>query len=129
MKINYTDADGRIIELEVTDEVGQYYLSVEEEDKRIERRETRRHTPLSTFVYEDAHYFDSGINIEKQITMKAAVKAAMSKLSERQQYLLHMVCEEGWSYSDLARHEGKDESTIRKATEVAKKKFMKFWTE
>jgi hypothetical protein len=33
MLINYKDADGRIIELEVSDEVGTFYISSVEEEK------------------------------------------------------------------------------------------------
>jgi RNA polymerase sigma-70 factor (ECF subfamily) len=47
MKINYTDADGRFHELEVTDEVGNFYLTSLEEEKSNDRRNTRRHTRLT----------------------------------------------------------------------------------
>ena len=54
MKIEYKDADGRLLKLEVSDEVGQFYLSSVEETKKSDRRNTRpdRHTSLETFVYE-----------------------------------------------------------------------------
>jgi len=38
MKINYKDADGRVIELEVTEEVGTFYLSSMEDEKSNDRR-------------------------------------------------------------------------------------------
>ncbi len=59
MKIEYKDADGRVLELEVSDEIGQFCLSFEEEWDRNERRNTRpdRHTSLETFVYEDKRFF------------------------------------------------------------------------
>ena len=61
MKIEYKDADGRLLKLEVSDEVGQFYLSSVEETKKSDRRNTRpdRHTSLETFVYEDQRFFAS----------------------------------------------------------------------
>ena len=37
MKIEYKDADGRVLELEVSDEIGQFYLSSVEEAKKSDR--------------------------------------------------------------------------------------------
>ena len=125
MKINYTDATGRIHELEVTDEVGNFYLASLEEEKSNDRRNTRRHTSLNTFEYEDARYFDSGIDICGQLVISDAVEKALAPLSDRERYLLTKVCIEGWRYTELAAIEGRDESTIRKATDRAKKKFVK----
>ena len=53
MKIEYKDADGRVMELDVSDEIGQFYLSSVEEAEKSDRRNTRpdRHTSLETFVY------------------------------------------------------------------------------
>lgn len=50
MKINYTDADGKIIELEVSDEVSSFFLSSVEAEKKNDRKNSRpdRHTPLYT---------------------------------------------------------------------------------
>ena len=124
MRINYKDADGRIIELEVTEEVGNFYLASIEAEKKNDRRETRRHTLLSQFVYEDVRFFDSGIDLCDDFAMSDAVARAMDKLSERQRYLLTKVYIEGWRYTELAAQEGRDESTIRKATEKAKEKFI-----
>ena len=128
MFINYKDADGSIHELEVSEEVGLFYLSSIEYEKSNDRAETRRHTQLSTFEYEDARFFDSGIDISHSLAESDAVKRAMAKLSERQRHLITMIYIEGWSFSELARVEGRDESTIRKATNVAIEKFKKFYS-
>ena len=34
MKIEYKDADGKVLELEVSDEIGQFYLSSVKEAKK-----------------------------------------------------------------------------------------------
>ena len=38
MKIEYKDADGRVMELDVSDEIGQFYLSSVEEAEKSDRR-------------------------------------------------------------------------------------------
>jgi len=125
MIIHYRDADGRIIELEVTEEVGEFYLSSLEEEKSNERRETRRHTLLSQFEHEDAEFFDSGIDICGDFAMSDLVERALSKLSARQRYLVTKVYIDGWRYSELAVQEKRYETNIRRATEKAKEKFIK----
>jgi len=54
------------------------------------------------------------------------ISQAMSCLSERQQYLIRKCWLEGWSYTDLAALEGKDESAIRHAVDRVRKKLKKF---
>ncbi|HBT65237.1 MAG TPA: hypothetical protein DEB10_11330 [Ruminococcaceae bacterium] len=125
MLINYKDADGRIIELEVSDEVGTFYLSSVEEEKKNERRETRRHTSLESFTYEDKRFFDDGTDLLADLIASETVSRAMSHLTERQQYLIRKTCLEGWKYTELAALEGVDESAIRHAVNRAKNKLKK----
>ena len=125
MLINYKDADGRIIELEVSDEVGTFYLSSVEEEKRNERRETRRHTSLESFTYEDKRFFDDGMDLLADLIASETVSRTMSHLTERQQYLIRKTCLEGWKYTELAALEGVDESAIRHAVNRAKNKLKK----
>jgi len=125
MLINYKDADGKIIELEVSNEVGTFYLSSVEEEKRNERRETRRHTSLESFTYEDKRFFDDGTDLLADLIASETVSRAMSHLTERQQYLIRKTCLEGWKYTELAAIEGVDESAVRHAVNRAKNKLKK----
>lgn len=127
MKINYKDADGKIIELEVSDEVGTFYLESVKVEKKNMRRETRpdRHTSLESFTYEDRRFFDDRTDLLADLISSETVSRAMSHLTERQQYLIQKCCIEGWSYTDLAALEDKDESAIRHAVNRAKAKLKK----
>ena len=128
MLINYKDADGKIIELEVSDEIGTFYLESVEAEKKNDRKNSRpdRHTLLSTFIYEDARYFSDSTDLLADLIESEAINHAMSHLTERQQYLIFKCFLEGWSYTDLAALEGKDESAIRHAVNRAKQKLIKF---
>ena len=124
MKINYKTADGKIIELEVADDVGNFYLESIDAEKKNNRRNSRpdRHSQLSTFSYEDARYFSDGTDLLADLIDSEAVGHVMSLLTDRQQYLIRKCFIEGWSYTDLADREGVDESTIRHAVNQAKRR-------
>ena len=51
MKINYKDANGKIIEIDVPEDVGTYYLESIDAETKNDRRNSRpeRHSQLSTF--------------------------------------------------------------------------------
>lgn len=127
MKINYKNADGKTIELEVSEEVGTFYLESIEAEKKNDRKNSRpdRHSQLSTFEHEDARYFSDGTDLLVDLIESEGICHAMSFLNERQQYLIRKCLLEGWSYTDLAALEGKDESAIRHAVDRAKKKLRK----
>ena len=127
MKINYTTADGKTIELEVSDDVGTFYLDSVGAEKKNDRRNSRsdRHSQLSTFSYEDARYFSDGTDLLADLIDSEAVSHAMSLLTDRQQYLIRKCFIEGWSYNDLAALEGVDESAIRHAVKRAKERLKK----
>lgn len=127
MKITYKDADGKIIELEVSEEVGAFYLESVKVEKSNDRRNSRtdRHTRLSTFTYEDARFFSDGTDLPAELMSSETIGHAMSQLNERQQYLIRKCFLEGWSYTGLAALEGKDESAIRHAVNRAKDKLKK----
>ena len=127
MKINYTTADGKTIELEVSDEVGSFYLGSVEAEKKNTRKETRRdrHTSLESFTYEDARFFDSGTDILTDFIDSEVVSRAMANLTERQQYLIRKIYLEGWKFTEIAALEGVDESAIRHAVKRAKERLKK----
>ncbi len=127
MLINYKDADGRVVDLEVTEEVGQFYLTSLDLERKTERRETRRHTLLSTFTYEDKDYFDSGVDICGEIALADAVSRAMYKLTARERYLLTAVHHEGRSYTEIGKAERKSPSTIMRETRKAAERFKRFY--
>jgi len=129
MKINYKDADGRVIELEVTEEVGSFYLTSLEDEKSNDRRNTRRHTQLSTFQYEDARFFDSGIDISRSFAESDAIKRVMDKLTERERLLILSHYRDGRTYTEIAKYEGKYPSTIIRETDKAADKFKCIYRE
>ena len=127
MLINYKDANGNVIELEVSNDVGTFYLESLEAEKKNDRKNSRpdRHSQLSTFEYEDIRYFSDCTDLLADLIESEVVSHVMSCLNDRQKYLIRKCFLEGWSYTDLAALEGKDESAIRHAVNRAINKMKK----
>lgn len=126
MKIEYKDADGRVLELEVSDEVGHFCIYSAEE-ARSDRRNSRpdRHTSLEAFTYEDRRFFASPSDTMQEAVEDSEVERLLSCLDARQRELVQKCVIEGWSYAEIAACEGKDESAVRHAVKRALKKIKK----
>jgi RNA polymerase sigma-70 factor (ECF subfamily) len=129
MLIHYKGADGRTIDLEVTEEVGNFYLSSLDEEKKNDRRETRRHTHLSEFTHEDARFFDSGTDICGEFATSDAVKRTFDRMTARERFLIISVHLEGYTYTEIAKAEVKYPSTIMRETNKATEKFRRLYSE
>ena len=73
-----------------------------------------RHSSLSNLQI-DGTWFQEPIDIEQQIINRDLVNRALSPLSDRDRFLIKAIAIEGYRYTDLARLEGKHESSIRDA--------------
>lgn len=76
--IRYKLADGRITEIEVKDEVAEVYEQILAYEKKVNRKETRRHISLNLmqeagFDFAD-DYTDIEISIEREATYAAEMK-------------------------------------------------------
>ncbi|MDR1240735.1 MAG: hypothetical protein LBK29_02535 [Oscillospiraceae bacterium] len=135
MLINYKDADGKIIKLEVSEELGNFYLESLEKEKSNQRRETRRHTSLETFTYEDKRFFSNNTELPSDLADLSDLSGsetfgqAMAHLTKRQQYLIRKVCIEGFTCTKLAATEGVSKQAIAKSLNTAKIKLRKFLIE
>ncbi len=125
MKIKYIFAD-ESLEIEVAEEWGNIVVELNRLEYNMDHRETRRHTSLESFRYEDKQYFDDGTDLLTDLMNSEMVSRAMSHLTERQQALIRKIYLEGWKYTELAALEGVDESAIRQAVNRAKNKLKKF---
>lgn len=93
---------------------------------RTDRADSRRdrHSQLSEFTWAGPH-FTASTDIEQEFIDKEAVATALAGLSNRQRLLIEAVVLDGYSFAELARAEGKDESAIRHAYNRAIKRARK----
>ena len=126
MKIKYKFAT-ETIEIDVAEKWGDIVVELNRLEYNTNHAETRRHTSLSSFAYEDRKHFADGTDLLAELIDSEAVSHAMSLLTDRQQYLIRKCFIEGWSYTDLAALEGVDESAIRHAVKRAKERLKKIY--
>lgn len=62
--ITYTFADGRKQEIEVTDEIADVFYELEKYEKKVNRKETRRHTSLQMLEDEGFEFADPEADID-----------------------------------------------------------------
>ena len=124
MKIKYKFAN-ESIEVDVAENWGNILIELNRLEYNVDHTETRRHTSLSSFTYEERKYFDAGTDLLAELIDSEVVSRAMANLTERQQYLIRKVYLEGWKFTEIAALEGVDESAIRRAVNRAKSRLKK----
>jgi RNA polymerase sigma-70 factor (ECF subfamily) len=128
VKILYQFADGKISEIEVSDELGELLLGLDRQEQNNDRRETRRHVSLSGMDYEGGLFAsDSDTADQAALNMELdSLRRAMDALSPRQRDLVRKVFFEGRSIASVAREEKVDESSVRERLRHIYKKIKKF---
>ena len=124
MKIKYKFAN-ESIEIDVAEKWGDIVVELNRLEYNTNHAETRRHTSLSSFAYEDRKHFADGTDLLADLIDSEVVSRAMANLTERQQYLIRKIYLEGWKFTEIAALEGVDESAIRHAVKRAKERLKK----
>lgn len=127
MKIEYKFVTGTV-EVEVPDEWGTILVDLARQEYNTDHKETRRHCSLEAYNLDNA-LLPSNEDVVRDIIQAEndeRLHTAIAKLNPRQQKLIRQVFFEGRGYTDIARAEGLDESTVRHATTRALKKLKKF---
>ncbi len=128
-KIKYEFADGTTSEIEVSDEIYAVHIELANEEKRNNKRETRRHTSLT--------YFDNlGIEFESNAAdpLSALIRRddeerihnAIKHLSDKQRALLEKVYYQNMSLREIARQTGVSHQALSKQIAVIYKKLKKY---
>ena len=75
---NYPFADGRFEDVEVTEEFKREYEKMLADEKRLERKETRRHLSLDMLMEEEERYNTQGILENRQLKMSNELYSLIS---------------------------------------------------
>ena len=128
MKITYKFANSENVDVEVSEEWANIILELDHKEFNVNRKETRRHTPL-----EEYDKFGNLLSSEDDVVGEVMtgfenerLYAAIKKLSPRYRHLIEEVYFKGRTYSDIALEEGVYCSTISRTVERALKKLEKF---
>ncbi len=124
-EIIYKFQDGAKQVVKVEDDIYEQYKNLETEDKRVARRESRRHTSLNYLNEQGIDFEDESGNLEKNLLndeFKNQLQNAISLLNEKQQDLIQQVFYKNKTLSDIAKEKGISKSAITQQMQVIYKK-------
>ena len=118
MKIEYKFAD-ETMEIEVSDEWGSILIDLDRQEYNNNHKETRRHYHFEACEYEGEDFAveDTALAaLFEDDGMLQRLPSAIAELLPRQRQLIRQVFYEGMKYTEIAREEGLDPSSVRQAT-------------
>lgn len=124
-EIIYKFQDGTKQTVKVQDDFYKTYEFVEKESKRQDRKETRRHIPLSFFDEQGVEFEDIGTNIEESLIkddIYSLLGQAVKLLNQKQQNLVYQVFYNNKSLTEIAKEQGVSKSAITQQMQVILKK-------
>lgn len=127
MKIEYKFVD-ETVEIEVPDEWGSILIDLGRQEYNNNHKETRRHYHFEACGYEGGDFTveDSALTaLFEDDDMLLKLPSAIAELLPRQQQLIRQVFFDGMKYTEIARQEGLDPSSVRQATLRAIEKLKK----
>lgn len=124
-EIIYKFQDGTKQIVKVQDDFYENYEFMENESKRQDRKETRRHIPLSFFDEQGVEFEDIGTNIEESLIkddIYSLLGQAVKLLNQKQQNLVYQVFYNNKSLTEIAKEQGVSKSAITQQMQVILKK-------
>jgi RNA polymerase sigma factor (sigma-70 family) len=128
MKIKYEFVTGEIIELDVTEDIGEIVIEIERDTYNSNRRETRRHNSLEEMNNQGLQFKDNEADILSIVEEKETNEGlynVLDKLLPQQKELIFKVFFKDMSIIDIARSEGVSEAAIRNRLKKIYKKLKK----
>ena len=124
------EINGTYIDIEVTDEFAMQYEQIEADEKRINRKETRRHQSLETLIEGGFQIADQESDIEEKAFQNDDIEQlykAFAVLTEEQKWLVEQVYYHNRKQSEIAAELGIDATSIRDRLRVIYKKIKNFF--
>lgn len=124
-EIIYKFQDGTKQTVKVQDDFYKNYELMEKESKKQDRKETRRHIPLSFFDEQGVEFEDIGTNIEESLIkddIYSFLGQAVKLLNQKQQHLIYQVFYDNKSLTEIAKEQGISKSAITQQMQVILKK-------
>ena len=109
MFIKYQDATGNLIEIEVSEVIGEVSIEIDKQMANSNRRETRWHNSISRMEEAGVQFADESIDVAELLLENEAnrkLHAAMNKLLPQQKELIRQVFFEERSLVEIARETG-----------------------
>lgn len=124
-EIIYKFQDGTKQVVKIEDGIYEQYENLETQEKRVDRRESRRHTSLNYLNEQGIDFEDERCNLEKSFIDRDSseqLHKAILLLNEKQQDLIQQVFYQNKTLSDIAKEKGISKSAITQQMQVIYKK-------
>ena len=124
-EIIYKFQDGTKQTVKVQDDFYKDYEFIEKESKKQNRKETRRHIPLSFFDEQGVEFEDIGAHIEESLIkddIYSFLGQAVKLLNQKQQNLVYQVFYNNKSLTEIAKEQCVRKSAITQQMQVILKK-------
>ena len=116
MNIKYQFQTGEIVEIEVSDQLGEVCIEIDRDTLNSNRRETRRHSSISRTEEAGVQFADASGNVADLFFENEAngrLYSALQSLQPQQQELIRQVFFEEKSLTAIAREAGVTEGAVR----------------
>lgn len=126
--IVYKFADGTVNTVEVTDEIYLIHLQLIKEEKRNNKRETRRHTSLNYLLENGIDFEDKSADIFTVVVRREnieRIRRALLTLSDKRRELVHKIYYDEMSMREIARQTGISHSSISQQMATIRRKLKK----
>ena len=129
MKVRYEFAT-ETVTVEVSDEWGKVVLSMNEDEKKNDRKETRRHESLdlsmdeSPWVKSDED--DPDTYVAEKLEEGVRIRRAMDHLTDKQKDVICQVYYRGYGITEYAEMRGINKTTARERLASAEMKLKKY---
>lgn len=123
------EINGTFIEIEVTDEFAMKYEQIEADEKRINRKETRRHQSFDALIEGGFQLSDPESDIEEKLIKQCDIDLlhrALNILTNDQKWLVQQVFVHDRKQSEIAVELSVNPTSIRDRLRVIYKKIRKF---
>ncbi|MCR4719732.1 MAG: RNA polymerase sigma factor [Firmicutes bacterium] len=131
MKIKYQFVN-ETTEIEVSDDWGAILIDLDKHEFNNNRKETRRHLPIDTLIFEGEKYGaedDNLLSINGRNEMEILIHEAIDSLTPDQKDLIQKIYFEDWSVIEYAEMLGVMPSAVSHRLIRARKKLKKFLTD
>jgi len=116
MIIKYEFLTGEVVEVEVSDDIGEISIEIDRNIYNSNRRETRRHNSIFSMEEKGHQLKDDSCGIEVALEEKERtenLKRALEKFLPQQRDLIQKLFYEELSIVEIARQKGVTEAAIR----------------
>lgn len=129
MNIKYEFVTGEVVEIEVSDYIGEVSIEIEREDFNINRKESRRHNSIEVMEEQGNQFKDHKIDIFSEVEEKEisdSLHKALNKLLPQQKELIEEIFIKEKPIVKVAEEHGVTEAAIRNRLKKIYKKLKAF---